>query len=135
MSKSDEQVAQEFDEAVNMSRKELEEWLETDVSKEVGQKDGGNESKGHESGRRIVEILGKDNSDYNRGGYRAHETCRQLRPPSPGPAAQRRCRGLQLALLTYELGSRPLEVASQVYLQWSLYIKDCGLPLSRGLTI
>jgi hypothetical protein len=64
MSKSDEQVAQEFDEAVNMSRKELEEWLETEESKEVGQKDGGGESKGHESGRKIVEILGKDKSDY-----------------------------------------------------------------------
>jgi len=47
-----------------MSRKELEEWLETDESKEVGQKDGGGESKGHESGRKIVEILGKNNSDY-----------------------------------------------------------------------
>jgi hypothetical protein len=64
MAKSDEQVAQEFDEAVNMSRKELEEWLETDESKEVGQKNDGGESKGHESGRKIVEILGKYNSDY-----------------------------------------------------------------------
>ena len=64
MAKSDEQVAQEFDEAVNMSRKELEEWLETDESKEVGQRDGRGESKGHESGRKIVEILGKDYSDY-----------------------------------------------------------------------
>lgn len=64
MPKSDEQVAQEFDEAVNMGRKELEEWLETDESKEVGQKDGGGESKGHESGRKIVEILAKDKSDY-----------------------------------------------------------------------
>jgi hypothetical protein len=64
MSKSDEQVAQEFDEAVDMSRKEFEEWIDTDESKEVGQKDGGGESKGHESGRKIVEIIGKDNSDY-----------------------------------------------------------------------
>ena len=64
MPKSDEQVAQEFDEAVNMSPKELEEWLETDESKEVGQKDDGSESKGHESGHKIVEILGKDNSAY-----------------------------------------------------------------------
>ena len=64
MAKSDEQVAQEFDGAVNMSRKELEEWLENDKSVEVGQKDGGGESKGHESGRKIVEILGKNNSDY-----------------------------------------------------------------------
>lgn len=64
MAKSDEQVVEEFNEAVNMSRKELEDWLETDESKEVGQKDGGSESKGHESGRRIVEILGKNDSGY-----------------------------------------------------------------------
>src|ERR687893_1175179 len=64
MSKSDEQVMEEFDEAVNMSRKKLEEWLETDESKEVGQKDGGSESKGHESGRKIVEILEKSESEY-----------------------------------------------------------------------
>jgi len=47
-----------------MSREEVKEWLETDESKEVGQKDGRSESEGHESGRRIVEILGKNNSDY-----------------------------------------------------------------------
>jgi len=64
VSKSDEQVIVEFDEAVNMSRKELEEWFETEESKEVGQKDGGSESKGHESGRKIVEVLEKDESDY-----------------------------------------------------------------------
>jgi Protein of unknown function (DUF3140) len=64
MAKSDVQVVEEFDEAVNMSPKELEEWLETEESKEVGQKDGRSESKGHESGRKIVEILGKNNSDY-----------------------------------------------------------------------
>jgi hypothetical protein len=64
MAKSDEQVIEEFDKAVNMSSKELEEWLETDESKELGQKDGGSESKGHESGRKIVEILGKDRSHY-----------------------------------------------------------------------
>ena len=62
MAKSEEQVIEEFGEAVNMSRKELEEWLETDESKSVGQ--GSGESKGHESGRRIVEILGKNKSDY-----------------------------------------------------------------------
>jgi hypothetical protein len=62
MAKSEEQVIEEFGEAVNMSRKELEEWLETEESKSVGQ--GSGESKGHESGRRIVEILGKNKSDY-----------------------------------------------------------------------
>lgn len=40
-----------------MAPSELERWLETDASKEVGWKDGdGGESVGHESGRRIVQI-------------------------------------------------------------------------------
>ncbi len=45
-----------------MSRKELEEWLQTDESKSVGQ--GSGESKGHESGRKIVQIFAKNKSDY-----------------------------------------------------------------------
>src|SRR5215207_2955537 len=65
MAKSKEQVIQEFNEAVNMSRKELEEWLQTDESKSVGQSDDGGESKGHESGRKIVEILDKNKTDYS----------------------------------------------------------------------
>lgn len=64
MAKSDEQVKNEFDVAVNMSAKELEDWLQTDESGSVGQSDDGGESKGHESGRRIVEILGKNKGDY-----------------------------------------------------------------------
>ncbi len=64
MAKGDEQVIREFDEAVNMSAKELDEWLQTDESKSVGQSDGGGESRGHESGRMIVEILDKKKSDY-----------------------------------------------------------------------
>ena len=36
----------------------------TDESKSVGQSDDGGESKGHESGRRIVEIKRKKKSDY-----------------------------------------------------------------------
>ncbi len=51
-------VRREFGEAVNMSAAELEEWLGTDESQAVGQKSGGSgESTGHESGRRIVELL------------------------------------------------------------------------------
>jgi SpoVK/Ycf46/Vps4 family AAA+-type ATPase len=57
MSDKDERtIRDEFHEAVNMAPKELEEWLETDDSKAVGQKSGG-ESTGHHSGRRIVDIL------------------------------------------------------------------------------
>ena len=54
----------EFNEAVNMTPKELENWLKTDHSKEVGQKDDGGESTGHEMGREIVKLLGKKQADY-----------------------------------------------------------------------
>ena len=64
MAKSDAQVMEEFDEAVNRSARELEEWLQTEESWEDDQKGGGGESRGHESGRRIVEILEKDRDDY-----------------------------------------------------------------------
>jgi hypothetical protein len=54
---SAEEVRKEFGERVNMTPKELESWLGTDESKAVGQKDGDEESVGHASGRRIVELL------------------------------------------------------------------------------
>ena len=50
-------VQAEFDAAVNMTASELERWLDTAESKEVGQRQGGGESVGHESGRRIVTLL------------------------------------------------------------------------------
>ena len=56
------QTIDEFEESVNMTRKELEDWLQTDESKSVGQGEGG--SKGHESGRSIVKLLEKNKSDY-----------------------------------------------------------------------
>ena len=63
MAKDDDrqQIIGEFEDSVNMTRKELEEWLGTDESKSVGQGEG--ESKGHESGRRIVKLLEKNKSD------------------------------------------------------------------------
>ena len=63
MAKDQEQIVSEFEDVVNMSAGELEDWLETKESKSVGQKENG-ESKGHKSGRRIVEILEKNESDY-----------------------------------------------------------------------
>ena len=50
-------IRREFGEAVNMTAGELEKWLATEESQAVGQKDGGDESTGHASGRRIVELL------------------------------------------------------------------------------
>ena len=50
-------VRREFGEAVNMTAKQLETWLDTDESKNAGQHKGGGEATGHKSGRRIVTIL------------------------------------------------------------------------------
>lgn len=55
-----DKVRRDFDSAVNMSALELDRWLETTESRNVGWKgaDGaGAESIGHASGRRIAEIL------------------------------------------------------------------------------
>ncbi|MFJ6676611.1 DUF3140 domain-containing protein [Actinosynnema sp. NPDC091369] len=52
-------MSDDFADAVNMTAAELERWLGTDESRSVGQSDGGGESVGHESGRRIVALLRK----------------------------------------------------------------------------
>lgn len=56
-------IQKEFAEAVNMTAGEIEKWLETDESKEVGDKADGGESTGHASGRRIVGILRSKKAD------------------------------------------------------------------------
>ncbi|WP_067805073.1 DUF3140 domain-containing protein [Nocardia beijingensis] len=56
----DEDTRTQFDQIVNMTPAELRRWLDTDESKSVGQKpEGGGESTGHASGRRIIDILEK----------------------------------------------------------------------------
>lgn len=54
-SKRRAEIWDEWQELVNMAPQELADWLERDESKSVGDSDSG-ESKGHKSGRRIVEI-------------------------------------------------------------------------------
>jgi hypothetical protein len=57
-------VRTEFAGAVNMTATELKKWLATDEAKEVGQKPAtGGESVGHDSGRKIISILGKKKAD------------------------------------------------------------------------
>jgi hypothetical protein len=59
-----DEVWDDWKQAVNMTAGELEKWLGSDESKSVGQKSGGGgESTGHESGRRIVEILRSKKGD------------------------------------------------------------------------
>ena len=51
-----------------MSPQKLAVWLETSKSKEVGYKSReGDESVGHQSGRRIVELLGKAQAEFSSG--------------------------------------------------------------------
>ena len=63
-------IRREFGEAVNMTPRELEEWLQSEESQSVGQKsDGSGESTGHESGRRIVELLRTKQADLTDDDY------------------------------------------------------------------
>ena len=58
-----DEIWPDWSDAVNMTRGELEKWLDTDESKEVGDKSSGGESTGHKSGRKIVDILDKKKAD------------------------------------------------------------------------
>jgi hypothetical protein len=60
--KDEKEVIREFNELVNMTAPELEEWLKSKDSRSTGWPKGGGhggggESVGHDSGRKIVEIL------------------------------------------------------------------------------
>ena len=63
-----DEVYSDFTDCVNMQPKELEEWLETEKSKSVGDNEGG-ESTGHRSGRRIVEIKRTKKDDLTDSQY------------------------------------------------------------------
>jgi len=58
-----------FKDLVNMTPAQIEKWLQTDESRDVGQKSGGNESVGHQSGRHIIAILGKKKADLSEADY------------------------------------------------------------------
>ena len=60
------EIRKAFRDAVNMTAKQLEAWLKTDESQEVGWTrcaDGSGESIGHEMGRHIVRLIDK-RGDY-----------------------------------------------------------------------
>ncbi|WP_281967748.1 DUF3140 domain-containing protein [Roseovarius nanhaiticus] len=63
-SKSRDQIWDEWRDLVNMAPKELEDFLETEESKSVGDSESG-ESTGHASGRRIVKILRTNKDDLS----------------------------------------------------------------------
>ncbi|MEU3844294.1 DUF3140 domain-containing protein [Streptomyces sp. NPDC028635] len=63
------EVHDTFRKVVNMSPSALETWLASDESRAAGQHQGGGESTGHASGRRIVEILRKKRDDLSEADY------------------------------------------------------------------
>jgi hypothetical protein len=57
-------LIREFEQVVNMSAAQLERWLRSEHSREVGwTHEGEHESVGHDSGRRIVALLRKPTGD------------------------------------------------------------------------
>ena len=61
-----DEVRRDFEEAVNMTPKELREWLETDESQSVGQKSSGDdESTGHHMGREILALKDKNKDELD----------------------------------------------------------------------
>lgn len=65
MKGADREALDAFRDAVNMAPAELERWLDTEASREVGAKgEDGGESVGHASGRRIVQLLRTRQDDY-----------------------------------------------------------------------
>jgi len=65
-----DEIISDFHELVNMTGNEIHKWLQTKESKEVGWKgeDGHDQSKesvGHASGKRIIELLKKNDSDFS----------------------------------------------------------------------
>jgi hypothetical protein len=63
-SKSKDQIWSEWRDLVNMAPQELEDFLDTEESKSVGDNDDG-ESTGHKSGRRIVKIKRTNKDDIS----------------------------------------------------------------------
>ncbi|OBI10613.1 DNA-binding protein [Mycobacterium sp. E2462] len=69
MAADDDTTWREFHDTVNMTARELQKWLSSDESRSVGQKKGGDESTGHASGRRIVDILQAKRADLTDDDY------------------------------------------------------------------
>ncbi|KAI0381573.1 hypothetical protein F5Y04DRAFT_280652 [Hypomontagnella monticulosa] len=70
MVKDKQTVIEEFNDLINMSASDLEAWLKEGSSESAGwdKSDGSGETVGHESGRKIIEILNR-NPDKDPEGY------------------------------------------------------------------
>ncbi|WP_334062067.1 DUF3140 domain-containing protein [Limimaricola cinnabarinus] len=63
--KSYDEIWEEWGDLVNMAPKEIEEFLDTEESRKVGDTGGEGESTGHKSGKRIVEIKRTNKADLS----------------------------------------------------------------------
>ena len=61
---------EDFAEAVNMSASEIKQWLKSEESSSVGQKDQQGKIKGRKSGKKIIKILKKDRSKYKKKDFK-----------------------------------------------------------------
>lgn len=64
-------IVDEFNDLVNLTAKQLDDWLKTDESKAVGQKKDGAENTGHHMVREIVGWPGKKKANYTDDDYAA----------------------------------------------------------------
>lgn len=65
-----DEIRREFDRVVNLTPAELTKWLDTEESRSVGwTRKGEDESVGHQSGRRIVEIKRKKKAELTDEDY------------------------------------------------------------------
>jgi DNA topoisomerase VI subunit B len=70
VSGTDQETYAEFSDAVNMTARELERWLEGDEAQDAGQKkDDSSESTGHASGRHILAILATKKADLTEADH------------------------------------------------------------------
>lgn len=69
LKKEEQEILDNFQSAINMSAKELQSWLKTEESQQVGQKDGDEESTGHQSGRHIVKLLQIKTANYTEDDF------------------------------------------------------------------
>lgn len=69
MAEDKNETYRNFNDLVNMSPGELEDWLEKDESKEVGQDSGDGESIGRKSAKKIIKIKRKKKDDLTESDY------------------------------------------------------------------
>jgi hypothetical protein len=69
MAEEKDNIYRKFNDMVNMSPKELEDWLTTNESKEVGQDSGDGESIGRKSAKKILRIKRTKKEDLTEADY------------------------------------------------------------------